>query len=271
VTAIVSTYKAERFMRGCLEDLEAQTIAHQMEILVVDSASPENERQIVGAFQRRHDNIVYVRTERRETLYAAWNRAVRLARAPYLTSANTDDRHAPDALEKLARALDRHPDAGVVYASSATTTVENGTLATGPIEGCFKAKKFNRRRLFWDCQPGPQPMWRRSLHDRFGLFDEKLVSAGDYEFWLRISGEVRFLHLPEVLGLFLKSPGSLLQSNAELATREAEEARARHWPPAWGPRPQYHRGLLDHLLRRSAYRRIFRQVRDRLASARPGA
>src|SRR5208337_1903982 len=95
VSAIVSTYNAERFLRGCLEDLEAQTIAARLEIIVVDSGSHQNEQAIVEEFQRRYNNIVYIRTEERESLYAAWNRGVKAARGKYLTNANTDDRHRP--------------------------------------------------------------------------------------------------------------------------------------------------------------------------------
>lgn len=261
VTAIVSTYSAERFMRECLEDLVAQTIFPGIEVIIVDAASPQNERSIVEEFQQRHPNIRYLRTEQREGLYAAWNRAIRLARGEYLTNANTDDRHAPHALETVARALDAHPEAGVAYASMAITDQENATLGTAPIRGRFKARKFDRRRLFHDCMPGPQPMWRRSLHDRFGLFDETFVTAGDYEFWLRIFGETRFLHIPEVLGLFLQSPQSISNSDPERSLRECEIARDRHWPAAWGPRPAEHRTLLDWLTRRSTYRKLFRRIK----------
>ncbi|HEX4349537.1 MAG TPA: glycosyltransferase, partial [Verrucomicrobiae bacterium] len=80
VTAIVSTFKSERFIRGCLEDLEAQTIADRLEIIVVDSHSPQNERAVVEEFQKRYSNIVYIRTQERETVYGAWNRGVRAAR-----------------------------------------------------------------------------------------------------------------------------------------------------------------------------------------------
>jgi O-antigen biosynthesis protein len=269
VTAIVSTYGAERFMRGCLEDLVAQTIFPQIEIIVVDAASPQNERSIVEEFQQRHPNIRYLRTDQRETLYAAWNRAIRLARGEYLTNANTDDRHAPHALETLARALDAHPEAGVAYASMAITARENATLGATPVQGRFKARKFDRRRLFHDCLPGPQPMWRRELHARFGLFDETFVSAGDYEFWLRISTETTFLHIPEVLGLFLQSPQSISNSDTGRSLRECEIARDRHWPAAWGPRPAEHRTWLDRLTRRSTYRKLFQSMKGPGLGCRP--
>src|SRR5687768_12897488 len=103
VTALVSTYRSEAFMQGCLQDLVEQTLYAQgaLEIVVIDSGSPENERAIVEQFQRRHPRIVYLRTER-ETLYAAWNRGIGAAGGKYLTNANTDDRHRRDALEILA-------------------------------------------------------------------------------------------------------------------------------------------------------------------------
>ena len=92
VSALCTIYNAERFMRGLLEDLEAQTIADRMEIVIVDSASPQGERAIVEEFQRRYDNIVYVRTPERENSHVGFNRCIELARGRYLTMACADDR-----------------------------------------------------------------------------------------------------------------------------------------------------------------------------------
>ena len=43
VSAIVSVYKAERFIKGCLEDLLSQTLFQKgdLEIIIVNSGSPE--------------------------------------------------------------------------------------------------------------------------------------------------------------------------------------------------------------------------------------
>ncbi|HIQ05788.1 MAG TPA: glycosyltransferase, partial [Anaerolineae bacterium] len=228
VSAIVSTYNSERFIRGCLEDLEAQTIADRLEIIVVDSGSQQNERAIVEEFQQRYDNIVYIRTEERETVYAAWNRGIKAARGKYITNANTDDRHRRDALELLARALDEHPDITVVYADCAITHIENQTFDTASPTRFFRWPDFDRETFFQVCTVGPQPMWRREVHNEYGFFDESFQVAGDYEFWLRISKTRKFLHLPIVLGLYFESPTSIEHRDPELARRESERARALH-------------------------------------------
>jgi glycosyltransferase involved in cell wall biosynthesis len=256
ITALVSAYKSERFMRGCLEDLIRQTIFDRTEVIVVDSASPENEGAIVREFQKKFPNIHYVRTSERESLYAAWNRGIALAHGRYLTNANTDDRHAPEAFETLASYLDAHPAVGVAYATTAITNVENQTFEAAPRTGKFKARPFDRRRLFWDCLPGPQPMWRKELHDQFGLFDDSFSVAGDYEFWLRISSSVRFGDIREELGVFLASSGSLAHSSASRTESEAEAARERHWPKEWGPRAKRQLSFFDKWTRRSSYRAL---------------
>ena len=224
VSAVVSTWNAARFIDGCLADLESQTIADRLEIIVVDSASEEGEGAIVRRWQERWPNIRYVRTPVRETVYAAWNRGIRLARGAYLTNANTDDRHKTNAFERMSRVLDMRQDVALVYADVVETAVENETF-----ERCTPARV--RRWHDWDrsvllargCFIGPQPMWRRSVHDEYGLFDERLVSSGDFEFWLRISQTHRFHHIREPLGLYLARPGSIEHRHRDL--KNLEDAR----------------------------------------------
>jgi len=244
VTAIVSTYNGEKYIKGCLEDLEAQTIADKIEIIVVDSGSEENERAIVEEFQQCYPNIVYIRTDDRETIYSAWNRGVAAARGKYLTNANTDDRHLPVAYERMVSELETNPDVALVYADSAVTGMDNSDFDDASIEAYFRWPEFNARKLFSDCYIGPQPMWRLSLHEKYGLFDSQMQVAGDYEFWLRVAVQEPFRHIPEVLGLYLKSPDSIQHALPENAAMETELARSRNWPLEWGERPEPGRSYL---------------------------
>jgi glycosyltransferase involved in cell wall biosynthesis/ADP-heptose:LPS heptosyltransferase len=202
VSAIISTYNSEKFIRGCLEDLENQTIAEKLEIIVVNSGSKQNEEAIVRKFQRKYDNIVYIKTDQRETVYAAWNRAVKVAHGRFLTNANTDDRHRKDALEIMSRTLQANPDIALVYGDQRYTDTPNGTFANHHSTQIAKRPEYSRERLLLGCCVGSQPMWRKSLHSEFGYFDETLTCAGDWDFWLRISSKYKFKHIPEFLGLY---------------------------------------------------------------------
>lgn len=237
VTAIVSTYNSERFIRGCIEDLEAQTLADRLEIIVVDSGSEQNEGFHIKTFQKHYPNIRCIRTEQRETIYSAWNRAAKVARGKYITNANTDDRHRPDAFETMVEALEQNQDVALVYADAAVTQEENATPFDAPIEGYFRWPEFDARHLFAVCYVGPQPMWRADLHKRYGYFDPSCKVAGDYDFWLRLAAHEKFLHIPEILGLYLNSRGSIEHAFAGVGVQESEQARKQHWPMAWGQRP----------------------------------
>ena len=224
VSAIVSAYNSERFIRGCIEDLEAQTIADRLEIVIVDSCSPQNERAIVEEFQKKYSNIKYIRTEKRETVYAAWNRGIKAASGKYITNANTDDRHRHDAFEVMVNELERKPEIALVYADVIMTEIENETFDRHTPCGNFKWHDWDRSILLEKgCFMGPQPMWRRSVHDEYGYFDETMVTSGDYEFWLRMSQTNNFYHINTPLGLYLKSPESIEHSNREKQREENQQ------------------------------------------------
>lgn len=253
VSAIVSTYNAERFIEGCLHNLVEQTLfaKGQLEIVVVNSGSQQNEEFIVRSYQERYANIRYIRTER-ETIYAAWNRGVQAASGRYIVNANTDDRRRVDALERMARELDKQPTVALVYADSFATERENDEFGTAAICGVFRWPQFDRRLLFKLCYVGPQPMWRKSLHEKYGLFDAAMHSAGDYEFWLRISASEAFYHIPETLGLYLRSEKGIEWSNPQLMHRESDVARARYWPAEWGQPPAAEGSFYIPITRRAA-------------------
>ncbi len=228
VSAIVSTYNSEKFIKGCLEDLVAQSLykAGELEIVVIDSGSNECEGKIIEAFQKEYKNIYYARTEK-ETIYSAWNRGIRLAKGKYITNANTDDRHTELAFEKMAAVLDADESIGVLYADIYKTVIPNDSLTSSSEKSIIKWLDFDSDLLLFGCYIGPQPMWRKSIHDNYGLFNESLNVVGDYEFWLRLSKEVKFYHLKEVLGLYLYSENSA--EHRDKTTTKSEDEKIREY------------------------------------------
>jgi len=183
VSAIISVYKAEKFIKGKLDDLLAQTIGDRLEIIIIDSESPENEREIIRSYQEKHANIIYERTSERESIYKAWNRGIQKARGKYITNANCDDRLRPDAFEILVDELDNNQDVALVYGDFYITGYPNMTFNDHVRTGYSLKPEFSPEIMLPGCHMGPQPMWRSDVHIFLGLFDDEYRSCGDYEFW----------------------------------------------------------------------------------------
>ena len=199
VSAIISTYNAANLIRGCLEGLLNQTLYQkgELEIVVIDSGSLENEGGIVLEFQKENPRIEYLRTEERESIYRAWNRGIQMAKGRYLTNANTDDRHEKDSLEKLANALDGDDEAVIAYGDARMT----GPCMEQFQKSDFPNREFSAPSLLLYNLFGYQPMWKASLHSQIGLFNGKLAKAGDYEFALRAASVGKAIYVKDAYGM----------------------------------------------------------------------
>ncbi len=222
VSAIVSTYNSEKYIKGCLDDLVNQTIykSGQLEIVIVNSGSEENEDAIVKEYKSAYPNINYIKTEVRESIYQAWNRGIKAANGEYITNANTDDRHRPDAFEIMLNQFCVDKNRDLVYANVLQTKTPNDTYYSSTQKSALNWIDFDPDLLLFGCFLGPQPMWKKELHTRFGYFDESLKVVGDYEFWLRISREAIIHHINEPLGLYLFADDSAEHRDNSLTAKE---------------------------------------------------
>lgn len=213
LSVLVSSCEAEAFMAECLEDLFAQENAPETEVIVVDAASPEDERSVVERFRRQHGNIVYVRTPERIGIYPAWNVALHLAAGRYVVPMSTNDRLGPAAHAQLAALLVERHDVALVYGDSYVTKVAHERFAdharrTGDLPS-FSWPDYDFVDLLFNCRVGPHPMWRRSVHRSVGYFDGRYAAIGDQDFWLRLGRNHRLWHLVMPTGLAWISENSL--------------------------------------------------------------
>ncbi len=229
--AIVSIYNGPDFVLGCIADLlrQSEYKSGQMEIILIDSCSPGGEREMIIEMMRSNPRILYLRTLERESLYRAWNRGARGARARYLSNANLDDRHRIDFFERLSGMLDENENIQLVYPGQYLTTIPNEFFNDHIPTRSWGWPEYSLKQLCIGNHVGSQPMWRRSVHGKIGWFEERFRIAGDYEFWCRIAHRVGPLKLyPEHLGLYYFNGVGI--EHAEPLRSESEVAEiCRHY------------------------------------------
>ncbi len=213
VTAIISLYNGTKFLESCLQDLINQTLYKQnlLEIVIVDSASTDNPENIILKYQKQYKNIHFIRTPERESLYKSWNRAIKYSAADFITNANVDDIHRNDALEILMKTLINNPQIDLVYHNHYLSTIFNKPFEYHAEQKIITYPKFDNRTIYLHYPFCHQNMWRKSVHDKIGFFDENYYIAGDLDFAFKFSIKgLKALLIKEILGVQISRDDQLV-------------------------------------------------------------
>lgn len=214
VSVITSLFCADEFIEGFLQDIVRQTIFNECEFIIINAHSPGHEEVIIKKYTDRYSNIIYVKLDNDPGLYSVWNRAIKIASSNFITNANVDDRRNPASLEMQVCALENCPEVDLVYMSYYVTKVANEPFESNTRFVISEQPEFTVRGMQFSL-PGPQPMWRKSLHEKYGYFDETFFIEGDHEMWLRaVSKGAIFKKIEGYSGVFyLNSRGLSSQFN----------------------------------------------------------
>ncbi|HVW98960.1 MAG TPA: hypothetical protein VHA52_00735, partial [Candidatus Babeliaceae bacterium] len=139
-------------------------------------------------------------------------------------------------LEEQVIALESDHAIDVVFGDYYVSYKPNQVYSPGVYDGWVKTPEFSPCLMFL-CLPGPQPMWRKKLHDNYGFFAEDLYSSADLEFWNRIvSKGTLFKRLPAITGTYYLNPDGVSTTKDEKKVaqkREAEEFIVKAYGYRW--------------------------------------
>lgn len=232
VSVICSMWRGGDYIERYMDNITSQSIfTDRCELIIIDAASPEGEVRTIERYKKRFgDRIVYHRTPHRIGIYSAWNYGVAIARGKYLTNANLDDLRRLDSLELQASALDALSFVDVVYDDHLYSFEAEADFEMMERAGVVSELPLvTRSNMFKMNPPHNGPMWRASLHDKLGQFDESYRSAGDYEFWLRaiIEGAVFYKLNDPTVGYFV-NPVGLSTAADSYGVQESRKALRKH-------------------------------------------
>jgi len=183
-------------MKGFLDNLSTQT--HKDLEIVLDHNDPSDEEvKLVEEYNEEYDNILHIKVEGVDPIGTSMNRCIEYATGDYLCIWNVDDLRTPDSIEVMAKALDENPDVDFVYG--------NYTIVSkfGSTQGQYVDESGREEELTTGMILGPYFMFRKSLLEKSGVFDEQLVQGADYDLALRLAFNGKGLHLPINLGYYL--------------------------------------------------------------------
>jgi len=105
LSVIVPVYKAEAYLRECVDSLLNQTL-QDLEIILVNDGSPDNSEAIMAEYAAKYPEKVRTLTLDNGGQGRARNRGMDIAQGEYLGFVDSDDYVLPEMYETLCRVAD---------------------------------------------------------------------------------------------------------------------------------------------------------------------
>lgn len=188
----ILTYNRRAYLAEAIESVLTQTFGN-FRLTILDDGSDDDSYEIAERYAVEDERISLIRGEH-HGIAISRKRAAQ-GNAPYLGWIDSDDILEPTALEETWKALDAHPEVGMVYTDFLDIRQDGKVIGVNP----RSAVPYSPMRLLIDFMTFHFRLIRREVFERAGGIDAELPIANDYDMCLRISEVTRVVHLRRAL------------------------------------------------------------------------
>ncbi|MBP1745881.1 MAG: glycosyltransferase [Deltaproteobacteria bacterium] len=171
VSAIIPVYNGGAFLREAVESIRQQDY-EPLEIIIVDDGSTDNTKEVAAGFGKE---VRYV-YQPNSGLPATRNKGLKMARGNVIAFLDVDDLWSKDKLKIQNPLLKESPFTEIVLGHTQIL------MLTGIIDGKHTFKEWSDPVLAMSvCST----VFRRSVFDKVGLFDETQRYGDDWDWFMR--------------------------------------------------------------------------------------
>lgn len=208
VSIIISCRNEERFIADCLDSFIVQNYPKdELEVLVVDGMSEDNTRKIIKDYSSKYKFIKLIDNLNKLTPFAV-NLGIKNSKGEIIFLAGAHAKYSSDLILKLVKNINKY-EADVVGGVLKTLPKENTLWARAialSLSSSFGAGNSAFRTGV------EKPTWadtvfagcyKKSVFERVGLFNEKLIRSQDMEFAQRMKkAGIKVLLIPDVVAYY---------------------------------------------------------------------
>lgn len=199
VSIITVCLNAEKHIERAIVSVLEQTYKN-IEYIIVDGKSTDGTLEIVAKYRDRIHKII---SEKDNGVYDAMNKGIRNSSGEIIYFVNSDDRlYDSGVIERVVRVYKKDPSADIIYAKVEPVNFPNKNIVfTGNLT-------FQTQRDILKNQPCHQCIFaKKTIFDRFGLFDVRYKIAADIDWFYRIFNKNIKIKFVDIYAAFLSLQG----------------------------------------------------------------
>lgn len=187
ISIVIPTWNRPELVDRLVRVINASGSANDLEIVVVDNASAENNWEHLTIIAGAHKNIRLYRNSVNIGMTPNWNKAIEYACGEWIGFMCDDDMYKPDSITRIREIIAKAPGPCLVLQNSGISAdcdwLEPGVQTAGKIT----------------LPPASGQFWHRELTEKLGSFDERIKYCPDAEFWLRLAYHYPVLRVRDYL------------------------------------------------------------------------
>lgn len=204
ISIIMNCYNGEKYLREAIDSIYAQTY-QDWEIIFWDNCSSDQSAQI--ALSYTDGRLKYFRANVNAPLSTARNLAVKKVVGNWIAFLDVDDLWYPQKLERQLAAMEGSEYA-LCYAGIREINPD-GNIIREVLPAYASGWMVEHQLQHYDINM-VTPFLRRSFLDQFQMnFEEGLTCYADQNLFVRMAAKAPVCAIPEILGVWRISPGSL--------------------------------------------------------------
>ena len=172
ISVMMPTYNNAKYIKQAIESIYAQNYDN-IEIIVVDDGSTDNTKEIV----QQYKGIKYFYIEHKGIPFAR-NLVLEKSKGEYIAILDSDDYWLPEKLNMQIQYFKDHPDCEIVF-TKFKNIIDNEKIRNDRITINEKNREEKEKKHL------PTALIKKSLFEKYGVFDEDFQTGEDSELMFR--------------------------------------------------------------------------------------
>ena len=201
VSVLIATYNRKRLLPKAIESVLKQSLS-DWELVVVDDGSDDGTEELMLEYCRKDGRIKYLKGNHVGRIAVVSNRGLRAASGEYVAVLDDDDFWIDrEKLEKQIDFLDKNPS--YVGCGSGMITVDEAGNEILRFLKPESDEEIKKKALYANPMANSTTVFRRSIAEDIGFYDETLLQFADWDFWLKIGTRGKLYNFQEYFTSYL--------------------------------------------------------------------
>jgi len=194
ISVITPTYNRASYLPETIESVLSQNYRN-LEHIIIDDGSSDTTRNLVNAYLDKGKIRYFYQKNSGQSI--ARNKGLKEAKGEFVCFLDSDDRWLPNKLRKQLNAFLVNPDVDIVYGDYIFIDEQGNEISHNNMSRY--SGNITKPLLKDNFVSMNTTMTRTTKLKAISGFNENIEVADDYDLWLRLSVESRFLYIPELL------------------------------------------------------------------------